>query len=107
MMQSIIIFALAFYFFGANKTWSSNKTSAAFIALSLVALTVHPYFLPFVSGLFVAFMVDQIVKGESWLPQLKRLLTFGYCFGSHDVGSGVLRPQSTTWQVLGTSFSWI
>jgi Family of unknown function (DUF6311) len=81
MMQSIIIFALAFYFYGANKTWSSNKTSFAFIVLSLVALTVHPYFLPFVSGLFVAFMVDQIVKGEAWLMQLKRLVIFGLVLG--------------------------
>ncbi len=81
MMQSIIIFALAFYFLGSNKTWSSNKTSLSFIALSLVGLTVHPYFLPFVAGLFVAFMVDQIVKGEPWLLQLKRLLVFGFALG--------------------------
>jgi hypothetical protein len=81
MMQSVIIFALAFYFFGSSKTWSSSKTSRAFIALSLVALTVHPYFLPFVSGLFVAFMVDQAVKGESWYLQLKRLVIFGLALG--------------------------
>ena len=81
MMQSMIIFALAFYFFGSSKAWSSNKTSFAFIALSLVALTVHPYFLPFVAGLFTAFMADQIVKGESWLLQLKRLATFGIVLG--------------------------
>ena len=81
MMQSIIIFALAFYFLGSSKAWSSNKTSFSFIALSLVGLTVHPYFLPFVAGLFVAFMVDQIVKGEPWLLQLKRLLVFGFALG--------------------------
>ncbi len=81
MMQSIIIFALAFYFSGSSKAWSSNKTSFALIALSLVGLTVHPYFLPFVAGVFVAFMVDQIVKGESWLIQLKRLLVFGLALG--------------------------
>jgi len=81
MMQSIIIFALAFYFLGSNKAWSSTRTSSAFIVLSLVALTVHPYFLPFVSGLFVAFMVDQVVKGEAWLIQAKRLLTFGVALG--------------------------
>ena len=81
MMQSIIIFALAFYFSGSSKAWSSNKTSLAFIALSLIGLTVHPYFLPFVAGLFVAFMVDQVVKGEPWLLQLKRLLVFGLVLG--------------------------
>jgi hypothetical protein len=81
MMQSIIIFALAFYFFGAYKVWSSNKTSFAFIALSMVGLTVHPYFLPFVAGIFAAFMVDQVVKGESVLIQFKRLLVFGLALG--------------------------
>ena len=81
MMQSIIIFALAFYFSGSYKIWSSNKTSVAFIALSMVALTVHPYFLPFTAGLFAAFMVDQIVKGEPWLLQLKRLVAFGITLG--------------------------
>jgi Family of unknown function (DUF6311) len=81
MMQSIIIFALAFYFSGSSKAWSSNKTSFAFMALSLVGLTVHPYFLPFVAGVFVAFMADQVVKGESWHLQLKRLLTFGVALG--------------------------
>lgn len=81
MMQSIIIFALAFYFSGSSKAWSSNKTSFAFMALSLVGLTVHPYFLPFVVGVFVAFMADQVVKGESWLLQLKRLLAFGVGLG--------------------------
>jgi Family of unknown function (DUF6311) len=81
MMQSIIIFALAFYFSGRSKAWSSNKTSFAFMALSLVGLTVHPYFLPFVAGVFVAFMADQVVKGESWILQLKRLLAFGVALG--------------------------
>lgn len=77
MMQSIIIFALAFYFLGSSKAWSSHKTSIAFIVLSLVGLTIHPYFLPFTAGLFVAFMLDQGIKGESWLLQSKRLLAFG------------------------------
>jgi Family of unknown function (DUF6311) len=81
MMQSVIIFALAFYFLGSSKTWSSHRTSIAFVVLSLVALTIHPYFLPFVAGLFVAFMVDQIVKEEPWLLQLKRLLAFGIAQG--------------------------
>jgi hypothetical protein len=81
MMQSIIIFALALYFLGSSKAWSSNKTNFAFIALSLVGLTIHPYFLPFVAGVFVAFMADQVVKGESWLLQLKRLLSFGVALG--------------------------
>jgi Family of unknown function (DUF6311) len=81
MMQSVIIFALSLYFLGSNNAWSSRRTSQAFIVLSLLALTIHPYFLPFVAGLFVAFMIDQIVKGEPWLVQLKRLLAYGIALG--------------------------
>lgn len=77
MMQSVIIFALALYFLGRHQTWSSNRVSAAFIGLNLVALTIHPYFLPFTAGLFTAFLADQAIKGASWVLQLKRLLAFG------------------------------
>jgi Family of unknown function (DUF6311) len=77
MMQSIIIYALALYFLGRHKTWSSSAVCIAFVALNLVALTVHPYFLPFTAGIFTAFLVDQAISGESWLRQLKRLLVLG------------------------------
>jgi Family of unknown function (DUF6311) len=77
MMQSIIIYAIALYFLGRQKTWSSSSVSTAFIGLNLVALTVHPYFLPFTAGFFTAFLADQAIKGESWLRQLKRLLVLG------------------------------
>jgi len=73
MMQSIIIYAIALYFLGRQKTWSSSVVSFAFVGLNLVALTVHPYFLPFTAGFFTAFLADQAIKGESWLRQLKRL----------------------------------
>ena len=77
MMQSIIIYAVALYFLGQQKTWSSSAVSFGFVGLNLVALTVHPYFLPFTAGFFTAFLVDQAIKGESWLKQLKRLLVLG------------------------------
>lgn len=77
MMQSVIIFALALYFGGRNKTWSSQQVCIAFIALSLISLTIHPYFLPFTAGLFVAFLLDQALTDESWWLQLKRLTFFG------------------------------
>ena len=74
MMQSIIIYAIALYFLGKHKTWSSSTVSFAFVGLNLIALTVHPYFLPFTAGFFTAFLIDQAIKGESWLRQMKRLM---------------------------------
>ena len=94
MMQSVIIVALALYFLGRNQTWSSHRVSAAFIGLTLVALTIHPYFLPFTAGLFAAFLTDQALKGESWVLQLKRLLAFSVVFGLAAWGLGYFGQQS-------------
>jgi Family of unknown function (DUF6311) len=81
MMQSFIVYALALYFLGRHHTWSSTAVSFAFVGLNLVALTVHPYFLPFTAGFFVAFLADQAIKGESWLRQAKRLLVLSILLG--------------------------
>ena len=73
MTQSIIIVALALYFLAQQQTWTSRRVSAAFIALNLAALTIHPYYLAFTASFFIAFLVDRSLAGESWLLQLKRL----------------------------------
>lgn len=82
MLHSLILFALALYFLGQHQLWRSRYVTAAFIVLNVVALTVHPYFLPFTAGLFVAFMVDQALTSERWTVQLWRLLAFVVALGS-------------------------
>ena len=104
MMQSVIIVALALYFLGRNQSWPSSRVSAAFIGLTLVALTIHPYFLPFTAGLFGAFLADQALKGESWVLQLKRLLTFGLVFGLTAWGLGYFGQQSSYLGGYGSFF---
>ena len=74
MTQSLIIVALALYFLAQQQTWTSQRVSAAFSALNLAALTIHPYYLAFTASFFLAFLVDRIIAGEVWLLQLKRLL---------------------------------
>jgi Family of unknown function (DUF6311) len=73
MMHSIMIFALALYFLGVQKLWRSTTVAMAFIALNLVALLVHPYFVPFSAGLFVAFLVDEALQNKRWGKQAIRL----------------------------------
>lgn len=82
MTQSIIIVALALYFSGQQQTWTSRRVSAAFIALNLVALTIHPYYLAFTASFFIAFLVDRAIQGESWLLQLKRLVILFLALGA-------------------------
>lgn len=74
MTQSIILFALAFYFLGQKQGWTSQRTSTAFIALNLIALMVHPYYLAMTASFFIAFLFDRMIKGESWLLQIKRII---------------------------------
>ena len=73
MLHSILLVGLALYFLGVHQTWRSSTVSAAFIALHVVSLLVHPYFLPFTFGLYVAFMADDAFKRGSWIRQLVRL----------------------------------
>lgn len=74
MLHCILLFGLALYFLGVQQLWRSSYVSAAFIVLHVVSLLVHPYFLPFTFGLYVAFMADQALKHGDWLRQLVRLL---------------------------------
>jgi Family of unknown function (DUF6311) len=73
MLHSILLFGLALYFLGVQQQWRSSTVSAAFIVLHVVSLLVHPYFLPFTFGLYVAFMADTALKQGLWLRQLIRL----------------------------------
>jgi Family of unknown function (DUF6311) len=73
MLHSILLLSLALYFLGVKSLWRSSTVSAGFIALHVVSLLVHPYFLPFTFGLYVAFMADQALKQGDWLRQLVRL----------------------------------
>jgi Family of unknown function (DUF6311) len=104
MMQSIIVYALALYFLGRHKTWSSSSVSTAFVGLNLVALTVHPYFLPFTAGIFVAFLADQAIKGESWLRQVKRLLILGILLSCAILLLGYTGREPSASYGYGTNF---
>jgi Family of unknown function (DUF6311) len=73
MLHSILLLGLALYFLGVQQVWRGSYVSAAFIALHVVSLLVHPYFLPFTFGLYVAFMADQALKQDNWTRQLVRL----------------------------------
>ncbi len=73
MLHSILLFGLALYFLGVQELWRGSTVSAAFVVLHVVSLLVHPYFLPFTFGLYVAFMADQALKQGNWTRQLVRL----------------------------------
>jgi Family of unknown function (DUF6311) len=73
MTHSLLLFALAFYVLGREGRLRSGSACAALFAVSLIGLTIHPYFFAFCYPLFLAFMADQMLSGESWKKQLPRL----------------------------------
>lgn len=74
MLHSILLFGFALYFLGVQRIWRDSAVSAAFIAMHVVSLLVHPYFLPFTFGLYVAFLADSALKNGKWVKQLLRIL---------------------------------
>lgn len=96
MMQSIIIFTLALYFLGRNKIWSSNAVIYTFVILNVIALTVHPYFLPISFGIFFAFLVDQklVTKNVSWTKQCVWLLFVLLILGCVGFLLGYFQPNT-------------
>jgi hypothetical protein len=74
MTHGILLFGLAFYFLARQGQWSTTRAATALVALSLIGLMVHPYFLAFIYPLFLALLADQAIAGEGWKKQLPRLL---------------------------------
>lgn len=96
LTHAIILFALAFYFLGRQRKWSGNAASAGFIVLSLVGLTVHPYFLAFCYALFLAFLGDMALAGEGWRKQVPRLLASIVAVGTVGAVLGYFSHGGTT-----------
>ena len=96
LTHAILLFALGFYFLGRDGTWSSDAASRRFIALNLVGLTVHPYFLAFCYTLFLAFLADQALAGEGWRKQVPRLLSSVVVMAGVGAVLGYFGPGSTT-----------
>ena len=96
MTHGITLCGLALYFLGRKGQWSSGTTTRRFVALCLVGLTVHPYFLAFSYALFLAFLADQAIAGEGWKPQWPRLLASIGVIGIVGVVLGYFQSNTTT-----------
>ena len=74
LTQGIILAAFAIYFLGRQGQWRADAAAGALIALSVVALAVHPYFFAFCYPVLLAFLVEQAWGSEGWMRQLVRLV---------------------------------
>lgn len=76
MTHSIMICALSLYFMGVKQQINNNKISFLFTALSLIALTVHPYFLPMTICIYLAYSIDHAKYNGIFKSQLINILLF-------------------------------
>ncbi len=75
MTHGVILTALALYFMGRSGQWRSRRVSAAFIALSVAGLLIHPYLLAFSYAMFIVFLAEQAFAGAGWRKQVPALTT--------------------------------
>lgn len=86
----LILAALYYYFKNRRKTkWSYIP----FYIINALAITIHPYFLPFTFAIMFAFAVEDFIIGRSWWkPWLNIILSItvtlgvGYCIGAFTSG---------------------
>ena len=76
MTHALILFALGLYFIGRSGQWRSRTVCTAFIALSVIGLLVHPYFLAFGATLFLVYLADSAVAGAGWKRQAPPLFAW-------------------------------
>lgn len=86
----LILAALYYYFKNRRKTkWSYIP----FYVINALAITIHPYFLPFTFAIMFAFAVEDFIIGRNWWkPWFNIILSIvitlgtGYCIGAFTSG---------------------
>nr|WP_245178098.1 DUF6311 domain-containing protein [Cupriavidus sp. AcVe19-1a] len=73
MTHGLILFALSAYFAGAKDATKSELASRWLIALVGIGLLVHPYLMAMIFAIFLAYVLDKGIGGESWRRQGLRI----------------------------------
>ncbi|MBP0634004.1 hypothetical protein J8I34_01220 [Cupriavidus sp. AcVe19-6a] len=69
MTHGLILFALSAYFAGVKDARKSGLAARCLIGLIGLALLVHPYLMAMIYAIFLAYVLDKRVGGESWRVQ--------------------------------------
>ena len=82
----LILAALYYYF---NNRRKSSKSYIPFYIINILAITIHPYFLPFTFAIMFAFAVEDFIIARNWwkpwahiLFSIATTLAVGYCIGA-------------------------
>ena len=86
----LILAALYYYF---NNRRKSIKSYIPFYIINALAITIHPYFLPFTFAVMFAFAVEDFILGKNWIMpwvhivlSIAATLGVGYCIGAFTSG---------------------
>ena len=82
----LILSALYYYFKNKRK---SCKSYIPFYIINILAITIHPYFLPFTFAIMFAFAVEDFIIAKNWwkpwahiILSIITTLAVGYCIGA-------------------------
>lgn len=69
----LILFALYLYFHARNN---GHKFQFGYIILHVLAIGIHPYFLPIIFGIMCAHLLDMLIAGSNRIKLLGKILGF-------------------------------
>jgi hypothetical protein len=70
MTHALILTALGVYFYGMSGCLSFKKATVSFFVLCILALLIHPYFIPPCFLVFLAYLFDDSLKAGRWRSNL-------------------------------------
>jgi hypothetical protein len=95
MSHGLLLLALAFYLRGAKCAWSVRQTCVGFIALTSVALLIHPYLLAMIYPVLLAYLLGQyctsrvsLLQGFRWVASSILVLLGLMYAGGYLIGKG-------------------
>lgn len=97
MTQGLLLLALCVYFRGYRAVWSVRRSGIGFIALTCVALLVHPYLLAMTYPVFIAYLCGQYLlsrltlrQGAIWIASSLTVLLVVMYAGGYFIGKGAV-----------------
>lgn len=90
MAHWLILTALGIYFCGQSRRFSFHEATVYFFMLCVLALLIHPYFIPFCFLIFLAFLIDISLKEGGLVVNLGWAMALGILIVGLGWGLGYL-----------------
>lgn len=78
MTHWLILTAFGVYFCGRSGSFSFLKVMVSFLIICVLALLIHPYFIPVCFLIFLAYLIDISLRERNWVFNLACAIAVGF-----------------------------